>query len=153
MKSSIVGELTALEHDENYFESAPYPIPYFDNEPIKIGFVDAIDKQYLAKADEALKQFLRLNSSDKIADTAVVKQYYDDVQQWETMEPLNISASEQIWNYVHPSEIVIDWNEKGEVYVVVSAECDWEEEHGLQLVFKAGVRLTRAGGHDGHYED
>ncbi|MEP4534756.1 MAG: hypothetical protein ABJ004_16815 [Cyclobacteriaceae bacterium] len=34
-----------------------------------------------------------------------------------------------------------------------STEFDWGEEHGLQLIFKNGERLTRASGHDGHYED
>jgi hypothetical protein len=32
--------------------------------------------------------------------------------------------------------------------LVISCECDREEEHGLQLVFKDGATLTRASGHD-----
>lgn len=28
--------------------------------------------------------------------------------------------------------------------------CEWEEEHGLQLVFKEGKKLTRISGYDGH---
>lgn len=29
-------------------------------------------------------------------------------------------------------------------------ECDWEEEHGLQLVFRQGKKLTRISDQDGH---
>ena len=38
----------------------------------------------------------------------------------------------------------------GHSYVVVEANCDWEEEHGLMLVWKDGKRLTKVGGYDGH---
>ena len=30
------------------------------------------------------------------------------------------------------------------------ANCDWEEEHGLMLVWRNGTTLTKVGGYDGH---
>jgi len=32
----------------------------------------------------------------------------------------------------------------------VACECDWEPEHGLQLVFRQGRKLTRISAQDGH---
>jgi hypothetical protein len=40
--------------------------------------------------------------------------------------------------------------EHGPVCVSVEAECAWEPEHGLQLVFRGGVEVTKAGPYDGH---
>ena len=28
--------------------------------------------------------------------------------------------------------------------------CDWEEEHGLQIVFKNGLTINKIGPYDGH---
>lgn len=36
------------------------------------------------------------------------------------------------------------------MYVAVDCRCDWEEEHGLQLVFRQGRMLTRVSDQDGH---
>jgi hypothetical protein len=36
------------------------------------------------------------------------------------------------------------------VYVSLNCECDWEEEHGLQIVFKNGLKINKVGPYDGH---
>jgi hypothetical protein len=36
------------------------------------------------------------------------------------------------------------------VYVSVGCECDWEVEHGLQIVFRDGATVTKVGPFDGH---
>jgi hypothetical protein len=36
----------------------------------------------------------------------------------------------------------------GAAYVRVVGDCDWDEEHGLQLVFRGGSTLTHVGEHD-----
>ncbi|RDH43718.1 hypothetical protein B9G39_09845 [Zooshikella ganghwensis] len=36
------------------------------------------------------------------------------------------------------------------IYISLSCECDWEEEHGLLLVFKEGRYINKLGGYDGH---
>jgi len=35
MESKIVGQLQPLEYDEDFFESEPYTIPYFNNKKLK----------------------------------------------------------------------------------------------------------------------
>jgi hypothetical protein len=41
------------------------------------------------------------------------------------------------------------YGDKG-IYVSVECGCDWEVEHGLQLVFKNGLKVNKLGGYDGH---
>ncbi|TDW44112.1 hypothetical protein EV144_11016 [Flavobacterium sp. 270] len=153
MESKIAGKLKPLDYDPDYFESEPYPIPYFNNKKLKIGFVEALYESYLSGADRVLENFLKLDTSEKFKDSKIVYDYYDEVLLFGYTENLNIKTVEDIWNFVYPSEIIIDSDENGIFYLCVSCGCIWEEEHGLQLVFKEGLTLTRASGHDGAYSD
>lgn len=151
MESKIVGHLKVNEQDQDFFESAPFEIPYFGNKKLKIGFVDAKHHPYLDGADKALQNSLKLNLTDKIKNSEIVYHYYTETLKYGFTKPLNVSTSQDIWNFVTPTEIIIQWGENGDFYLCVS--CEWEEEHGLQLVFKDGKTLTRASGHDGHFTD
>jgi hypothetical protein len=64
----------------------------------------------------------------------------------------NFQNINEIWTLVNPSEIYLNRRDRKDkdIYLVVSCGCDWEEEHGLQLVFRQGKKLTRISGHDGH---
>ncbi len=68
------------------------------------------------------------------------------------IEPLQIENEVDIWNYVHPQEIYIDQRGRrdDDVYIQVACNCDWEQEHGLQLVFKKGQKITRVSDQDVH---
>lgn len=153
MESKIVGQLKPLEYDTDFFESEPFAIPYFDNKKLKIGFVEAKHAPYLSEADEVLENFLKLTGEERIKDSQLVFNYYDETLKFGYTEQLDIKTVDEIWNFVYPSEIIIDCDEKGNFYLCVSCGCEWEEEHGLQLVFKDGLTLTRANGHDGYYTD
>lgn len=153
MESKIVGQLKANEHDPDFFESEPFEIPFFDNKKLKIGFVEAEHQPYLDGADKVLENFLKLNSTDKIRNSEIVNHYYTETLRHGHTKPLNVSTSQDIWNFVTPTEIIIHWDENGDFFLCVSCDCEWEQEHGLQLVFKNGQTLTRASGHDGHFTD
>lgn len=58
-----------------------------------------------------------------------------------------------IWKYVTPiDEIDVTKDHEGDQnwYVVMEANCGWEEEHGLMLVWRNGTTLSKVGGYDGH---
>jgi len=80
--------------------------------------------------------------------------YYKDFEQW-WLEDGNppIRPSDDPWRHVHfGSDPVVSrraYGDKG-IYISVECECDWEEEHGLQLVLKNGLRVNKLGGYDGH---
>ena len=67
--------------------------------------------------------------------------------------PATIAKPADIWRHVEfGDELQIArraYGDKG-VYVSVSCECDWEDEHGLQLVFKNGLVVNKVGAYDGH---
>ncbi len=153
MKSKITGELIPCNYDEELYESEPIAIPYFDGKELKVGFVEAKYEPYLNEADEVLEKFLNLDIKSRQNDSEMVHDYYAQVLKNGFCEKLKLSSVTDIWNFVIPNEIIIDWEEKGRFFLCVSCGCSWEEEHGLQLVFKNGENLIRAAGHDGHYEN
>jgi hypothetical protein len=152
MISKIVGQLSPTDYDPDFFYSQPFPIPYFDNKKLKIGFVEAKFQPYLDSADRVLENFIELNPIDKIRDSELVNQYYSETLRHGYTKPLNVKTAKDIWNYVTPTEIILQWEDE-DFYLCVSCECEWEQEHGLQLVYKNGQTLTRASGHDGHLTD
>jgi len=34
--------------------------------------------------------------------------------------------------------------------MLIAAECDWEREHGLQIIYRHGCELSRVSAQDGH---
>jgi hypothetical protein len=153
MESRIVGQIKPVDNNPDFFESNPYPIPYFDNKPLKVGFVEPKHEPYLLEADNVLQNFLFLDKQDRIKDSQLVFNYYNDTLKNGYTKSLDVSDIFDIWNFVYPSEIIVHWDENADFYLCVTCDCDWEEEHGLQLVFKDGKKLTRAGGHDGGFID
>ena len=153
MNSRIVGALYPVGNTADFFESKPFPIPYFDNKELKIGFVEAEHQPYLDTADQVFENFLKLNSLDKMEGSDMVFDYYSEVLKKVYTDRLPIKKPKYIWNFVIPNEIIIHWDEVGDFYLCVLCECAWEQEHGLQLVFKNGKILTRASGDDGHFTD
>jgi hypothetical protein len=153
MNSKTVGPLSPNEYDPEYFESKPFPIPYFDKKEIKVGFVEATFQEYMDSADKVLGNFLVLNSLDRIENSHMVYNYYSETLRHGYTTKLDIKTTKDIWNFVTSTDIIIHSGDDDDFYLCVSCECEWEEEHGLQLVFKDGRTLTRVGGQDGHLTD
>ena len=152
MESKVAGKLKPLDYDLDYFESEPFPIPYF-NQKLKIGFVEALYESYLFEADRVLKNFLKLDTSERFKNSKKVYDYYDQTLLYGYTRDLNINTVEDNWQFVYPSEIIIVSNEEGNYFLCVCCECEWEMEHGLQLVFKDGLALTKASSYDDNYKN
>ena len=63
-----------------------------------------------------------------------------------------IKDKNDIWNHVQPYEIYVERRpyEDKDIYINIICDCDWELEHGLQLVFRQGKQITRVSMIDGH---
>lgn len=74
--------------------------------------------------------------------------YIDEEDKWFS----DVKKPEQIWQHVSKYSINIlkeDGNDA--VFVVVTAECAWDTEHGLQIVFENGKKLVRISQQGGQY--
>lgn len=163
IKSEIIGELKQNTQFEDWWESELIEIPFFDNKKMKITFMDFVpesDSDFIREADEALKLFFEKNKSDRFSISNLVYKncmdFLNAVEFDETDQPLwNIKDKNEIWNHVRPNEIFITRRpyQDENIYVDINCECDWEQEHGLQLVFRQGKKITRVSQIDGHLTD
>jgi hypothetical protein len=63
----------------------------------------------------------------------------------------DIASAADEWPHVHPKEIFVSRRRQDRaIYVQIFAECDWEPEHGLQIVYRNGRLLSRVSDQDGH---
>lgn len=163
IKSKILGSLIQNDQFEDWWESERIKIPFFGHEKMKITFINCIpesDPKFISEADEALKLFIEKTESDKLLISNLVHKncmdFLNAVDFNEDDQALwDIKEVNEIWNYVQPIEIYISrrpyHDEK--MYINVNCECNWEQEHGLQLVFKQGEKITRVSQIDGHLTD
>ncbi len=158
--SNILGKLYQNSEFSDWWESEEIKIPFLNNENFKITFLDfepEHDKTFIEEADQALTNFLKMNIDDRNLISELAFQncmdFLDAVEFDEDDEPLReIKDNNEIWNFIYPSEIHISrrpYNDK-DIYISIACECEWEREHGLQLVFRQGKKLTRISDQDGH---
>ena len=160
IKSNIIGQLIQVEDFDDWWISEDIEIPFFDNEEFSITFMDfepKKDKAFIEEADQALSNFLALKVNDRLSISELVlkncRDFMEEVGVDEFGEDLQqVKDANEIWKFVYPTKIYVsrrNWGDK-DIYIQIACNCEWEEEHGLQLVFKQGKKLTRISEQDGH---
>ena len=158
--SQVLGELTQDENFSNWWKSKAIKFPFFDSMRLPVIYMDFDpdhDPDFLQEADNALTNFLTLNPADRnsISELAYKNciDFLDAIGFDESYESLrNLVEQNEIWKLIHPSEIYVTRRpyKEQDMYVQIACACDWEQEHGLQLVFRQGKKLTRISDQDGH---
>lgn len=126
-------------------------VPYFDDFEVELAEEVSLD-------DLALVEFLKRDPSDRLKDSRHVFSYYQDIyamvggEDWLDEKMGVVSSAKQIWSHVTPGPIFLESGHGSDAsqYVVMEAECTWEGEHGLMMVWKDGRNLCKVGGYDGH---
>jgi hypothetical protein len=82
--------------------------------------------------------------------------YYQDCNRYWTPgdeQYLDIASPEGVWRHVELGyEVHVsrrNFRDKG-IYISLECNCDWEREHGLQIVFKNGLVVNKIGQYEGH---
>jgi hypothetical protein len=148
-----IGDVTKDEQVGWYY-SRPVPVPMFGGKPYRI-VLDGYDE------DERKQDFHAAIANFLSGSPAVLREadeplfrYYRDFEDGRLAdgEP-PIQLADELWRHVRlgrePMVSRRAYGDKG-VYISVECGCDWEPEHGLQLVLKNGLRVTKLGGYDGH---
>ena len=154
MRIDGLGELTADEHIEEWLASKPVPVPYFDGLPLRFAFVGLSYDPTPEEFSDAFASFMKLTPNDrKAASTFVYKNYKEfmDAVEPEHLE-CEIVTPEDVWEHVCPTEVFVGRRHRRDrkVYVQITAECTWEQEHGLQVAYRDGRTLSRVSDQDGH---
>jgi hypothetical protein len=116
----------------------------YDEEPNKNDYNLAI-ANFMSITPLALKE----------VETHLFQYYLDMKSSWTPSdgEFVSIDSPGEIWDHIQSGdEPVVCRREDGDegIYVSVEGDCDWEVEHGLQIVFKEGKKVCKVGPYDGH---
>lgn len=142
-----------LDDDGSYF-SEPSPIPVLGDASCRL-VVDGYEDDP-AKEDfhAAIMAFRGLDRSALVAAQVWIFEYYRDVvADWGQDDlPVLIESPESVLDHIHPGgEAIVQRDADDQrVYISIECECDWEPEHGLQIVFQDGTTVTKVGPYDGH---
>ena len=168
--------------ENDWVSAKEIAIPFFDNTVHIVRFEKVLSTEnYFEKAEEAIEDFfnfkpeikaeaaqkaydnwLYFNESCGFLDNLAVYEEVENPPDWmihniENLKHLsNLTSADKVWEYIHPEEIVVTKDRFGldkEIYIQVLCRCDWEEEHGLQFVFKEGKELIRVSEDDGNLFD
>lgn len=158
--SRIIGPLTQHDQFPDWWESGEVEIPFWGNKRMRITFMDVepeADPTFVSEADQALMYFLRMGPAERSALSSLVyqncREFLAEVDNADIDDALRqIRHLDEIWPFVYPGEIYVTRRpyKDQDVYVLLACGCEWEQEHGLQLVFRQGRKLTRISDQDGH---
>lgn len=156
--SKQVGKLSQNEKFEDWWKGGPIHVPLVEAE-LPISFIDFTpeeDADFLVEADNALANFLELSSFYRLQMVKHIHDYFLEFSEYldaKTFPEKMVDVQQlTIWNFVYPTEIFVtrrEFNDR-DIYIVLACECEWDKEHGLQLVFRKGMKLTRVSDQDGH---
>lgn len=116
-------------------------------ETFNLGPADAAD------IDAAVEAFGRLGDVDRaVAAPRVLancRAFLDAVEHDEDDAALHaIATPDQVWDFVTPERVQLA-RADGAIHVALVCDCEWEREHGLQLVYRNGCELVRVSAADG----
>jgi hypothetical protein len=137
-----------------WYYSKTIPVPMFGGKQCRI-VLEGYDEDE-AKDDFHIAIANFLSGSPAVlreADEPLFRYYGDFEQWWLEDNKQSIKSANELWQHVRlGSEPMVTRRLYGDRGISISIECgcDWEQEHGLQLVLKNGLKVNKLGGYDGH---
>lgn len=147
-----LGRLT-LDAELGWWQSQPIALALFDGASAHI-VLDAEGEDehapFAADVLAAANAFLALQSSHRDEIEPHVWQEYIDIRDVVGEDCPEITRAD-IWKNVELNGVHIERRiEDDLVYVSIECNCEWEPEHGMQLVLQHGSRWVRVSDYSGH---
>ena len=153
-----IPQLGAVSRDSEFdwYRSQPIPVKVLDDKACCI-VVEAYDCDGAPEDFHfAISSFLSLDKSALDDAAPHIFAYYQDVRRSVGADELNfpkISSADEVWAHIRfGNEPIFSRRHYGDrgINVSIECECDWEPEHGLEIVFKNGRTVNKVGPYDGH---
>ena len=124
------------------------------NNVFDIVFMDISEDENPTEFQEAYENFMMMSPEVLSQANKYIYAYYKNFTELvgENEFDFSISSREDIWKHIQINEIYITRRPYGNkaVYVNLAGSCEWEVEHGLQIVYLHGNKLARVSDQDGH---
>jgi hypothetical protein len=149
----VLGPLRRDPHIPEWLVSEPLPISFFDGHMLPVT-IEGLKESDQKGIEDVLSAFLRLGRIDRLAISGYVFANYQKTAELVSEDDLgcHIESEQAVWEHVQPGAIYISRRGRRDcaIYLMVGANCDWEPEHGLQIVYRRGSELVRVSQQDGH---
>ena len=136
-----------------WYFSEPIPVPVLDGLLCRMTVAGYDDDEDQSQFHRAIQNFLSIQPAVLRAAEEHVFAYYSAIRDADAFQVVPIATAAEVWRHVvlgaQPVVIRRAYGERG-IYVSVECECDWEPEHGLQIVFRNGLEVVKVGPYDGH---
>jgi hypothetical protein len=154
MQIEKLGPLTQDEEIPEWLISEPVAIPYLGGVGLEF-VIDGMEQDaHPEDFATAVNSFLGKGQAEQAtAAPHILQAYRDAVAAMVPEKPAcQIEDASQAWQHVRAEEVRVCRRQQGDrkVYVQIVADCDWDHEHGLQLVFREGKALSRVSLFDDH---
>lgn len=138
----------------DWYQSEPIAVPVLGGAPSRIIVDNYDDDRCKEDFHAAIRNFLSIGPSVlKEAEPHLFRYYQRCCNFCENDEIVPISSAEDVWKHIQFSDSPAvrrrAYGDKG-IYVSLSCDCDWEQEHGLQIVFRNGLKVNKVGPYNGH---
>ena len=154
MHLAPLGELTRDLDIEEWFRGGSVTSEYLGGQDLEIIIEGIEDDEAPGDYTAAINAFLSLTTEDRAGATPYVfenyRRFVDMVGEDEF--DFSVASQEDIWRHVSLTAVHVArrYRRDREVYVQLTGNCDWEIEHGLQVVLRRGHILSRVSSQDGH---
>ena len=132
-------------------EYVTFELPLVPGEPFMFDPYDGEEphgepKRILA----AIRAHLELGPAARDGARPHVWAYYEDIQaqcDGQALEDRAPPAGEaEIWDHVSAGSMSVDAPDDGPVSLIVTANCTWDPEHALMMVWRDGTELVKVSG-------
>ena len=159
MRSTLqVPDLGMVAHDDalDWYVSDPVAVPALGGHECAFALEAYEDDPDRGAFHRAIGNFLHAGAELLQAATPHVFRYYQNSRLHADPEDRDfpvIASAADVWRHVSFSDtIVVGRRPHADhgVYLSLECACDWEAEHGLQIVFHNGSHVNKVGPFDGH---
>ncbi len=145
----------AYDRDADEHRSGPLAVPMLECDDAEIVLVGYLDDSVKQEFHDVVRNLLSSTRDTLLAASPDLQRYCSDINQFlEPEDELHVDDPYELWNHVRLGRtIYVERRHYGDrkLYATIECGCDWEPEHGLQIVFREGLRVTKLGPYDGHF--
>lgn len=149
-----LGEVTKDDRFGWYY-SQPIKIAVLGGKECRIVLEGYDEDQNKDEYHVAISNFLASSPAVLREAEPYIYQYYQDISSYfsPSDEFVSIGSPAEIWSHIRlgdePMVSRRGYGDEG-IYISLECNCDWEPEHGLQIVLKNGNKVCKVGPYDGH---
>ena len=141
------------DSDDDAHRSRQLTLPMLGRD-VTFVLVGFLDDPAPSEFRDVVRNLLSRTRDTLLAVSPDLQEYCTDINQFlDSEDELHVENPDDLWNHVSfGGEVYIERRHYGDrkLYATIECGCDWEEEHGLQLVLREGLAVTKLGPYDGH---